>query len=117
MGHRSAVTLGRHIGGTRVLYRMIPSLCSATFDDPLPVAYCDASGMGASSDRVQMSGDDNQDFYTHAGVTFPPGDERVRIVRDLNFEYFRGLHVEHFDILYRNGGIIWPARHGTPEPI
>ena len=61
--------------------------------------------------------DDNQDCYTHAGVTFCPGDERVRAVRDLDFEYFRGRLVEHFDILYGKGLIVWPARHGTPAPI
>ena len=104
-------SLGQHESTERFRHFALQRLIS-----PSQLPTYDASGMGAGSDRVLIN-DNQEDFYTHAGVTFCPGDGRVRSVRDLDFEYFRGRLVEHFDILYAKGLIVWPSRHGTPAPI
>jgi hypothetical protein len=37
-------------------------------------------------------------------------------VKDLSQSYFRDCLVEHFDILYQRGQLIWPQRNGTKQP-
>jgi hypothetical protein len=71
----------------------------------------DQSGMGTGTDRVAHQAEHDEDaFYTHAGRTYHPGDGQVGVVRDLDFEFFRGRLVEHFDILFKQQKIVWPAR-------
>ena len=43
-------------------------------------------------------------------------EEEVRIVRKLSLKYFRSKLVEHFDIKFRRGEVVWPSRRGkTPS--
>ena len=42
--------------------------------------------------------------------------EEVRKVADLGLGYFRSRLVEHFDILFKQNKIKWPARRGE-QPV
>ena len=75
------------------------------------------SGMGAGTDRVAHQAENDEDaFYTHAGLTYSPGDGQVRVIRELDFDYFRARLVEHFDILFKQQKIVWPTRN-KQQPI
>ena len=44
-------------------------------------------------------------------------DTGVRVVRQLSQEFFRARLVEHFDIVFRRGGLTWPSRRGASPDI
>lgn len=39
-------------------------------------------------------------------------NNEVRVVRKLSLNYFRGRLVEHFDILFHEGKVVWPRSRG-----
>lgn len=43
-------------------------------------------------------------------IVVPAASESVRIVRSLEYEYFRERLVEHFTILFENNSLVWPSR-------
>ena len=57
----------------------------------------------ASSDSVGVSG---------RTVIDDDHIDDIRVVRNLSLDYFRGRLVEHFDILFRQGKVIWPKSRG-----
>jgi hypothetical protein len=86
--------------------------------NPADFATLDRSGMGQGNDRnTTHTDDDADDAVVHHGRTYPRGSEGVRVVRELDFEYFRGRLVEHFDILFKRQEVSWPARHRQEEPV
>ena len=58
-------------------------------------------------------GDDaeEEDVALIADVDAETGEE-VRVVRKLSMRYFRSKLVEHFDIKWRQGKIVWPKSRG-----
>ena len=85
--------------------------------NPADFSRLDNSGMGQGNDAPPPPDESSDDVMTHRGLTYPKGDKSTaRVVRDLDFDYFRERLVEHFDILYQRQEISWPARHRSNEP-
>jgi hypothetical protein len=83
---------------------------------PEQFAQFDASGMGAGTDREERTDDaDGDEYHGSPQLTYPRGHQGVRVVRALDFEWFRGRLVEHFDILFKRHEIKWPKRNRTEE--
>jgi hypothetical protein len=93
--------------------------------NPADFATLDRSGMGVGTDRNTSppTGDDDEEnpvqeeTPVHKGRTYRRGDQRKRVVRLLDFDYFRSRLVEHFDILFQRQEIQWPSRCRSSEPI
>ena len=80
----------------------------------------DASGMGPGNDVHDgcVVNEQVQELaFTHGGKTFAVGCEDERVVRELDFEYFRSRLVEHFDILFWQGKVVWPKRTGEAQAV
>lgn len=77
----------------------------------------DTSAMGAGDD-LDMDYDINSQGNFEQDQTGPnsPDQLSVRIVKDLSQPYFRSKLVDHFDILWRQGKIVWPSRHKAKKP-
>jgi len=69
----------------------------------------------------EFIGDDDEEDGEHGdaakgGDGEYEGKEKVRIVRKLSLQFFRSKLVEHFDIKFKRGEIVWPCRRGS-RPI
>ena len=83
---------------------------------PQQFATYGPTGMGPGTDFVEANGKDN-DLHPTGGKTHRCGDQAVCLVREFDFEWFRGRLVEHFDILFKRGEIWWPTRKKQAEPM
>ena len=90
----------------------------ATAENLEPRITYDTSGMGPGDDvanaveerhPVDLDREDITDCETLDGD--------VRIVKDLGLGYFRSRLVEHFDILFQQNKIEWPARRGKQPDL
>jgi len=74
----------------------------------------DTSGMGTGddvnpTDEIHPADLDNEDVYDDDAIY----GENIRQTSELGLGYFRSRLVEHFDILFKQNKIQWPARRGT----
>eukprot|EP00804_Cyclotella_cryptica_P019054 CCRYP_014463-RA/>CCRYP_014463-RA protein AED:0.10 eAED:0.10 QI:0/0/0/1/1/1/2/0/449 len=74
----------------------------------------DTSGMGTGddvnqTDEIHPADLDNKDVYDDDAIY----GENIRQTSELGLGYFRSRLVEHFDILFKQNKIQWPARRGT----
>ena len=68
--------------------------------------------MGVGNDAPEEYDADENVNASHKGLSYSAGDtQQVRVVRDLDFEYFRGRLVAHFDIMFEEGTLQWPVRN------
>lgn len=71
----------------------------------------DVSGIGrADGDEAIQDG-----RGTRGGKIHAVGDKALRVVAELDFDYFRGRLVEHFDIAFEKHSLEWPKRNGTQQ--
>jgi hypothetical protein len=93
--------LGQHDASVSALARLLT---------PEQFATHDHSGMGVGTDAPDQ--DEENVNASHKGLSYSAGDtQQVRVVRDLDFNFFRGRLVEHFDIMFQEGTVQWPARN------
>ena len=87
--------------------------------------HVDYSGLGHGNDRIEhcdLSDDEESAASTSTNnnnnVNNTAGDTNLRykVVRKLDYVYFRTKLIEHFDILFQNEQIIWPTRTGYDIP-
>ena len=79
----------------------------ARLADNLNIRNYDTSGMGPGVDVVPSQLDteiDDNDQTDDVSLA----DDEVRVVRNLPLAYFRKKLVEHFDIMYESGELVWP---------
>ena len=79
----------------------------------LPPRNYDTSGMGigddfSPTDEIHPVDLDNEDVYDDDAIS----GENIRQTSELGLGYFRSRLVEHFDILFKQNKIQWPARRG-----
>ena len=87
----------------------------ARLSDNLNIRNYDSSGMGPGLDVVQTQLDTEADDGDMADDVSLAEDE-VRVVRNLPLAYFRKKLVEHFDIMYESGELVWPKSRSTRRP-
>ena len=78
------------------------------------LAGYDTAGMGVGNDVVVNA--DNTVNNSGVGIqegTVPTGSEGPRVVRQLDFEFFRGRVIENFDIRWQNNDVQWPKRNAN----
>lgn len=80
--------------------------------DNLNMRNYDTSGMGPGLDVVQSQLDTEMEDNDMPD-TVALADDEVRVVRDLPLAYFRKKLVEHFDIMYESGELVWPRSRAT----
>jgi hypothetical protein len=78
----------------------------------------DWSGMGVGDEVepievVPTIGNDHDALHVRFQANAP---NSPRIVKNLPLDYFRARLIEHFDILWRQNKVVWPARHKGPKP-
>jgi hypothetical protein len=61
---------------------------------------------------VQMQSNPGNDGFREFEI---PNEEPIR-VKDLQQSYFRERLIEHFNILFERGELIWPKRNSTLQP-
>ena len=74
----------------------------------------DVSGIGAGDDRSGDDGTDNDDSDARSYDDPEGTGGGERLVHRLSQDYFREKLVEHFDIMFKQGRIVWPARVAQP---
>ena len=94
--------------------------------------HIDYSGLGNGNDRVENGNDelsDDEEWSINSSSidnTINNNNNNVnnnasdnisyKIVRKLEYSYFRTKLIEHFDILFQNQQIVWPTRIGYKKP-
>jgi len=78
--------------------------------DALTPRNFDLSGMGPADDDIG-------NYTAAASFGEAPVGGSVRIVRNLDRDYFRSKLVEHFDILFSNNSIQWPKANKQAAPL
>jgi hypothetical protein len=84
--------------------------------NPADFSRLDHSALGRGNDAPEPTPEDPDDVITRKGKTYPKGHQGVRVVRELDFDYFRERLVEHFDILFQRNQIKWLACHRKAPP-
>ena len=85
--------------------------------NPQEFVRYDSSGMGAGTDVAQDEEDDQTDIspLQHSGGTIygrgETNTEGCRVVRELDWAFFRERLIEHFHIVFSRNEVIWPRRN------
>lgn len=92
------------------LHGDIPQIIAARLGvDALTPRNFDLSGMGPADDDIGR--------YAAPSVGEAPAGGSVRVVRNLDRDYFRSKLVEHFDILWSKNQIRWPKATAAPSTV
>jgi hypothetical protein len=81
----------------------------------------DSTQFGSNRQEIdelsELNPDDTMDDICESNANVSTENEQILLVKNLSQAYFRSRLVEHFDILYQRGEIIWPKRNSSMEPI
>ena len=84
--------------------------------------FVDVLRLDASSFQLEEEGEEEEGTteaieVRNNTVSDPsPDQDGYRVVRKLSQDYFRAKLVEHFDIMFHQGKIVWPNRVTQQQP-
>jgi len=82
---------------------------------PAQIREYDTSTIGGMMDMDEDDDEDNEEDDDEMADALVESGEGVVYVRNLSLQYFRSKLIEHFDIKFRLGEVVWPKSRG-PEP-
>ena len=108
--------LGQHDEEDFINYA--PPFAVCRLHSPTARRNFDASSLEVEEDQENGELATNEELIARGTTSNDPTPDAngCRVVRKLSQEYFRSKLVEHFDILFHQGKIVWPKRAGKKQP-